>query len=132
MENKKDETKLNIMVVDDSKVLRRTLKKHINSLGHLVLCSASTAKEAVDNYFEFEPDLVTMDIEMPGGNGIIALRSIMKMDKKAKVIMITSHGEESLIMDSIEEGAIGYVLKPITKEKLEEQFEKVLKGIEDV
>ncbi len=116
---------LNIMIVDDSTIIRRTLKAKLEALGHTIVAQAKSGKEAIELYEKVIPDLVTMDITMPIMNGIEALKSIKKSYKDAKVIMITSHGEEKMVMDAIMNGAKGYILKPITEEKLSEAIYKV-------
>lgn len=116
---------LNIMIVDDSTIIRKTLKSKLNALGHNVVASAKSGREAISLYKKSNPDLVTMDITMPIMNGIDALKHIKMKYKDAKVIMVTSHGEEKLVMEAIMNGAKGYVLKPISEEKLYEAIKKV-------
>jgi two-component system chemotaxis response regulator CheY len=115
---------LNILIADDSLILRKTLTKNLEDMGHKVIAQAKSGKEAISLYLEHKPDLVTMDITMPIMNGIDALKGIMQEDKNAKVIMITSHGEERLVMDAISSGAKGYILKPITTQNLTEAIKK--------
>jgi two-component system chemotaxis response regulator CheY len=71
-----------------------------------------------------------MDITMPAQNdisdGIEALLEIKKIDPNANVIMLTSHGENKLVMKAISKGAKGYILKPITKEKIKTSFKKII------
>ena len=109
---------LNIMIVDDSTIIRKTLQIKLEELGFNVVAQAKSGKEAIKMYTETLPDLVTMDITMPIMNGIEALKLIKKSYKDAKIIMVTSHGEEKLVMDAIVNGAKGYILKPITEDKL--------------
>jgi len=116
---------LNIMVVDDSTIIRRILKKELIQMGHNVVAEAKSGKEAIELYKKFLPDLVTMDITMPIMSGIDALKRIIKVYKDANIIMITSHGEETLVMDAIVSGAKGYVLKPITTIAVELAINKV-------
>ena len=116
---------LNIMIVDDSTIIRKALKIKLEEMGHTIVADAKSGKEAVALYSEHLPDLVTMDITMPIMNGIEALKLIKKKYRDARVIMVTSHGEEKLVMEAISSGAKGYILKPITKEKLEESIEKL-------
>jgi len=116
---------LNIMIVDDSTIIRKTLQMKLEELGFNVVAQAKSGKEAFEMYSGILPDLVTMDITMPIINGIEALRLIKKSYKDAKVIMITSHGEEKLVMDAIVSGAKGYILKPITEDKLLDAILKV-------
>lgn len=117
---------LNIMIVDDSKIVRKTLRNKIEELGHSVQYEAEDGREAVTHYRRNMQriDLITMDISMPVLNGILALREIMGLNPEAKIVMITSHGEEELVMEAVMNGAVGYILKPITNEKLKQQLDK--------
>ena len=119
-----------ILVVDDAKVMRLTIKKHLENLGYKVVGEAENGFEAIEKYKLLEPDIVTMDITMPGlndiRNGIDALVEIIKIDKKAKIIMLTSHGEQKLVIDAISKGSKGYILKPITSEKLSNVLQKII------
>jgi two-component system chemotaxis response regulator CheY len=116
---------LNIMIVDDSMIIRNTIKKIVEEQGHTVVATARNGREAIDVYEETNPDLVTMDITMPVMDGIHALKRIKKAYKDAKIIMVTSHGEEKLVMEAISYGAKGYILKPITAENIEQTISKV-------
>ena len=97
----------------------------IQGLGHNVSCSAKTGEEAIAVYKEKNPDMVTMDITMPDMNGIDAAKRIISEDENALIIMVTSHGQEQMVMDAIDAGAKGYVLKPVKADKLKESLEKV-------
>jgi len=117
------------MIVDDAKIIRITIKKHLEALGHEVVSLAENGFDAVEQYEKIKPDIVTMDITMPEQNGIKngieALDEIIKIDKDANVIMITSHGEQRMVMEAISKGSKGYILKPVTKEKLQQIIEKI-------
>ncbi|MCK5110954.1 MAG: response regulator [Arcobacteraceae bacterium] len=117
---------LNIMIVDDSLIIRKTLTTQLEKMGHTVIAQAKSGKEAIELYAKHMPDLVTMDITMPIMSGIEALKEIIKDYKNAKIIMITSHGEEKLVMEAITSGARGYVLKPITEAKIEDAICKAI------
>ena len=118
------------LIVDDIAIMRFTIKKHLLSLGHKVVAEAANGYEAIKYYKLYKPDIVTMDITMPGENniknGIEALVEIKKIDTDAKVIMITSHGEEKLVIEAITKGAKGYILKPITEEKIANVLKSVV------
>lgn len=119
----------NILIVDDAEIIRVSIKKYIEDLGHTVVATAANGKEAIIQYKEYLPDLVMMDISMPEvdgvTNGIVALSEIIKIDSDAKVIMVTSHGEQRLVMEAISKGSKGYILKPVTKDKFENILEKL-------
>ena len=110
---------LKVLVVDDSLIIRKKIKKLVIELGHNVVYSAKNGQEAIDNYNSNDIDLVTMDITMPDMDGIEAVQHIIKADPEAKILMVTSHGQEDMVISSIKAGAVGYMLKPVTKDKLE-------------
>ena len=119
----------NILVVDDTKIMRTTIARQLAELGHTVVAEAQNGYEATELYKKFKPDLVTMDITMPElnniGNGIDALSEIKKIDPEAIVIMLTSHGEQKLVIEAITKGSKGYILKPVTKAKLADVLNKI-------
>ena len=105
---------LKVLIVDDSLIVRNTLKQKFEDLGYEVVGLASSGKEAILLNSRLKPDLITMDITMPLMNGIEATQHILFEFPEVKILMITSHGEEDLVMDAIASGADGYLLKPIT------------------
>ncbi len=117
---------LNIMVVDDSLITIKKLSHLLESMGHHVVDSCINGEEAIAHFDNVRPDLVTMDITMPELNGIEATRDIIRHHPDAKIIMVTSQGQETMVMDAIEAGASGYVLKPFKAEKLDDAISKVM------
>lgn len=119
-----------VLVVDDAKIMRANIKKMLDHLGHTVTGEAGDGLEAIEQYKLFKPDLVTMDITMPPAgevtDGIVSVQKIREFDPNAKIIMVTSHGEQDKVIRAIQAGASNYVLKPIKVEKLEEVIGKVL------
>jgi two-component system chemotaxis response regulator CheY len=119
----------NILVVDDARVMRVTIVKQLENMGHFIVAEAENGYEAIKKYKEHKPDAVTMDISMPGVNGvqdgIEALEQIKSFDPDAKVIMLTSHGEQKLVIKAISKGSKGYVLKPVTQAKLSDVLAKI-------
>jgi len=111
---------LNVLITDDAMIIRKKINTYATNLGHKVIGQAKSGAEAVSMAKELKPDLITMDITMPDMNGIVAVRRIKEFDKKVKIIMVTSHGQEDMVVKSLKEGAKGYVLKPITEKKLSE------------
>lgn len=109
---------LKVLIVDDSLIIRKKITKLLEKLGHEVVFQATNGQEAIDGYGEHKPDLVTMDITMPDMDGITAVKHIIEQDVEAKIIMVTSHGQEDMVIKSIQAGAVGYMLKPITEDKL--------------
>ena len=116
---------LRILVVDDSGLTVKKMAKLLEELGHKVVAMASTGQQAVDVYAQAAPDVTTMDITMPDMDGIEATRRILAIHPGACIVIVTSHGQEQMVMDAIEAGAKGYILKPVKQEKLAETLETV-------
>jgi len=116
-----------ILIVDDSLIMRQSIKNKLEELGHTVIGEASTGAEAIKLYDEVEPDIVTMDITMPHIDGIQATQILKNNFPNAKIIMITSHGQENLVRQAIKAGAKSYILKPVTRNKLEQIILKLSK-----
>src|ERR1700694_166790 len=106
--------RMNIVLVDDHEVVRLGLKSLLSRYPNFqVVAEAGNAKDAVARVLEYKPDIVVMDIRMPGRSGIEATREIMQERPATKVIMLTSYVEDEMLFDAISAGAVGYVLKQI-------------------
>lgn len=119
-----------VLVVDDAKIMRANIMKMLDHLGHSTIGEAGSGFEAIEQYKALKPDLVTMDITMPQvgaiKDGIEAVEKIIAFDPKAKIIMVTSHGEQDKVIQAVQFGALNYILKPLKVEKLEEVINKAL------
>ncbi|OPZ92250.1 MAG: Chemotaxis protein CheY [Firmicutes bacterium ADurb.Bin419] len=107
-----------ILVVDDSEVMRKNLKHILIEGGHTVVGEASNGNEAVALNDELKPDLITMDLSMPGLDGITLVKIIMNKYPESKIIVITALSQKSLIYEAIKNGAKHYIMKPIDKLKV--------------
>jgi two-component system chemotaxis response regulator CheY len=117
---------LKVLIVDDSLIAVKKLTMMLEGLGHQVVGTAGTGAKAVEAYRASNPDLVTMDITMPDMDGVQATASIIAEFPSANIIMVTSHGQERMVIDSLDAGAKGYVLKPVRVEKLSDMIDKVI------
>lgn len=120
-------TYLQILVVDDSLITVKKLSGMLTALGHKVVRTAASGVEALAAYEAYKPDLVTMDITMPDMDGIEATRRIRAQHPDALIVMVTSHGQEKMVLDALKAGAKGYVLKPFRQDKLQEVIETAVK-----
>jgi two-component system chemotaxis response regulator CheY len=116
---------LKVMVVDDSLLSQKKLISIIEDLGHEVVTIAGTGAKALDAYGEFLPDLVTMDITMPDMDGIEATRWILSRYPDARIVMVTSHAQKAMVLEALDAGAKGYIIKPFQSDKLREAIERV-------
>lgn len=120
---------LRIILVDDHEVVRLGLKSLLSRNPQFeIIDEASTASEAVEKAFRLKPDIVVMDIRLPGKSGIEACREITSTQPQTKVIMLTSYAEDDLLFDAIAAGASGYVLKQIGSGELVRALETVGRG----
>ena len=120
---------LRIIIVDDHEVVRLGLKALLDCHPDFtVVAEASTAREAVQKAEAHRPEVVIMDIRLPGGSGIDACREITQRLPEAKVIMLTSYAEDEMLFDAIAAGAAGYVLKQIGGDELVRAIEAVGRG----
>jgi len=121
--------KQRILVVDDHEVVRLGLKALLDQHPNFeVIAEAANAKEALEKVERHIPDVVLMDIRLPGASGIEACEEITENFPDTKVIMLTSYAEDEMLFSAIRSGASGYVLKQIAAEDLIKAIEAVGRG----
>lgn len=104
-----------ILVVDDAVFMREMLSEILAGAGHTIAGEAGNAKDAVEIYKELRPDIVTLDIIMPKPKGIDtieAIAQIIRLDKGAKVVIVSSVGQEEAMAKAIKAGARDFIRKP--------------------
>lgn len=109
-----------ILIVDDSNFMKNIIKGKLKKYNITDIDYASNGLEAVKKYKENRYDFVTMDITMDKMSGLDALKEIREFDPNAKVIMCSAMGQSGLVLEAIKYGAIDFVVKPFTDEKVEE------------
>lgn len=116
----------NFLVVDDSEFARKSIIKVLSSLGGQVAGEAVSGQDAVEKYKALKPDIVFMDITMPGMEGIDALEMILKNDNSAKVVMVSSLSHNNLVKDALKKGAKHFITKPVQNAPMAEIVKFVL------
>ncbi len=120
---------INVMLVDDHTLVRQGLGKLLSMEPDIKLVSgASNAQQALKRIKETNPDVVLMDIKMPGSNGIEVTQIIRKLYPDIIVIILTMYVDEDLITQAIQAGAAAYLLKSASQEELVEAIRMVQKG----
>ncbi len=120
---------IRILLVDDHEIVRLGLKALLSRFPHFeVVAEAGDAQEALEKTLHYQPDVVVMDIRLPGKNGIEATREIMEVRPQTKIIMLTSHADDDVLFDAISAGASGYVLKQIGSDDLVRALETIGRG----
>lgn len=123
---------VNILIVDDSMITRLRLHNVLTTNGYNVIGEADNGTTAIRKYKELQPDITTLDITMPGMNGIDTLRKIREADPDACVVMISALNQKMKILESIRYGAANFVAKPFDDDKilliLQEISQSILKN----
>ena len=120
---------IKVVIVDDHEVVRLGLKSLLNRVADLqVVGEAGSAAEAEQVVEQTRPDVVVMDIRMPGGSGIEACRAIRSRWPETRVIMLTSYSDDEAVIGSVMAGASGYVLKQIGTQELVDAIRRVSRG----
>jgi len=117
-----------LLVVDPDRESSAELAKTLQMLGFGILGTAGYGVEAFTLCFQMRPDLVLMDIRLPGESGITACRTITSRWPETKVIMLTSFADDDLLFQAIQAGAAGYVLKQVGNDELLRAIEAVRAG----
>jgi DNA-binding NarL/FixJ family response regulator len=121
--------KQRVLLVDDHEVVRLGLKALLERHPQFeVIGEAGTAREAIEMVSNTHPDVVVMDIRLPGASGIEACEEITHRFPETKVIMLTSYAEDEMLFSAIRAGASGYMLKQIDSEDLVRAIEAVGRG----
>ena len=114
-----------ILVVDDAEFLRLRISKILTEGGHEVL-EAENGVQAINKYQSEAPDIILMDITMPEMDGLTALKEIRSQDPKAKIVMLTALGQESIVLEAIKSGAKDFVVKPFERDRVMSAINKLL------
>ncbi|MBE2184763.1 MAG: response regulator transcription factor [Anaerolineae bacterium] len=117
-----------VLIADDHSVVRLGLRTLLEHHQFQVVAEASTGEEAVSKAREYKPDVVILDIRMPGISGIEACRQIVSSVEHCRVIMLTTYAEDELLFAAIRAGASGYVLKRIGDNDLVQAVDRVSRG----
>lgn len=107
-----------LLVVDDAMLMRRMIRDVALEAGWEVVGEARNGQEGVDLFDQLRPDLVTMDVVMPEMGGLEALRKIIGLDPKARVVMVTALDQKQTIEEAIRDGALDFIVKPFERDRI--------------
>jgi two-component system chemotaxis response regulator CheY len=116
-----------VLVVDDSMVMRAMISDILTKDGFKVVGQAKNGKEAVEQYVKLTPDLVTMDIIMPGEHGTDVVKKIVEVDRDARIIIVSGLNQKSLVMQALDNGAKDFLVKPFENAELLEAAHKTVR-----
>jgi len=107
-----------IMIVDDAIFMRMKLKDILEKNGYEVVAEAQNGADAIEKFKSERPEIVTMDITMPEMDGIQALKGIKKIDPQARVVMCSAMGQQAMVMEAIQSGAVDFIVKPFETDRV--------------
>jgi two-component system chemotaxis response regulator CheY len=107
-----------ILIVDDSFYMRTMLKNMLTDAGYEVVGEAANGAQAVEMATSTSPDLITLDVILPDNTGLDVLKSLRQVQPNAKVVMCSAVGQEVIVNEAIENGALAYIVKPFSEEKV--------------
>ena len=117
---------LTCLIVDDSAFMRFHLRRMMDSFDNVIASEAANGNEALREYGRLRPDIVLMDIVMPGLEGVETVKRICSEDPKARVIMISSVSYQEKVAEAMSAGAKCFIPKPVTTEELRKAIQSVL------
>ena len=116
-----------VLIADDSEAIRIALKEILRqSKFEFKFTETDNGVDAVKIFQDEKPDIVIMDVYMPRANGVQALATILKLNKKAKIIMITAAAKSKIVQDSMKLGARDYILKPFDRYVVNSVVSKIM------
>ena len=121
--------KLNVLLVDDQRLMRDGLRTLLELEPDMTVAGeAADGEEALAQFRETRPDVVLMDVRMPGMDGVEATRRLRAMDPAAKVIILTTFDDDEYVFEGLRAGAVGYLLKALSGEELADAIRTVAAG----
>jgi two-component system chemotaxis response regulator CheY len=121
-----------VLITDDAAFMREMLREILTDGGYEVVAEAADGDETLARFREHHPDVITLDIVMPGKSGLDVLREITALDPSACIVMCSALGQEALVMEALEAGAKEYIIKPFKPDQvlgaLNEALQKSAEG----
>jgi DNA-binding NarL/FixJ family response regulator len=121
-----------VVLIDDHEMLRAGVRDLLDSLpGYEIVGETSTAHAGLEIIESERPDIVLMDVGLPGMDGIVATREVLRRLPQARVIVLSAHNEPHDLVDAFKAGAVGYVLKGEPPETLVRALDDATRGVRD-
>ena len=116
---------MRVLVVDDAMFMRMMLKDILSKNGYEVVGEAANGREAIEKYIELRPDLVLLDITMPEMDGLTALKEIKHIDPQAVVVVCSAMGQQNMVIEAIQNGALDFIVKPFQQNRVIESLKRI-------
>lgn len=116
---------MKVLLTDDSAFMRTIIKNSLQEFGDIEFFEAENGDVAVELYREHKPDIVFLDIIMPVKNGIMAMEEIREMNPDAKIVVVTSVGQEEMINKAKELNVNGFIAKPFQPQQIKDIYTQI-------
>ena len=127
--NVSDRTKLNVLLVDDHEVVRAGYRRLLEATADIaVIAETGSGEEAYQDYFKYQPDVLVMDLSMPGMGGLEASMRILAKDSSAKILVFSVHENEVFLTRALDSGILGYISKRSASQVMIEAIRQVAAG----
>ena len=120
---------IRILVADDEESIRKIFSQMLTEKGYIIVGEAKDGAEVIEKYKELRPDIVTLDLMMPGIDGLQALQRILAFDEDAKIIVVSALDTKILVDKALQLGAMDYIIKPFTSEDAMQIVQKITEDI---
>jgi DNA-binding NarL/FixJ family response regulator len=126
--SEEDRAGIRVMVVDDHPMWRDGVERDLAEAGFTVVASAGTGTEALARFPASRPDVVVLDLQIPGPNGVEVTAEVIRQDPSVRVLILSASGEQADVLDAVKAGATGYLVKSASREELLDAVRRVAHG----
>ena len=123
-----DEQSVRVMVVDDHPMWRDAVERDLAAAGFQVVAVAANGDEALARFPAARPNVVVLDLQIPGPNGVEVTAEVLKQDPAARVLILSASGEQADVLDAVKAGATGYLVKSASSADLLDAVRRVAAG----
>ena len=123
-----DEQSVRVMVVDDHPMWRDAVERDLVAAGFQVVAVAANGDEALARFPAAKPNVVVLDLQIPGPNGVEVTAEVLKQDPAARVLILSASGEQADVLDAVKAGATGYLVKSASSADLLDAVRRVAAG----
>jgi two-component system chemotaxis response regulator CheY len=114
-----------LLVTDDAIIIREMIKDAATAAGWTIVGEAANGQEAIERFRELRPTAVTLDLVMPGYDGLHALRGILELDPEARVLVVSALDQKSVLRDAFKAGAADFIVKPFDRGLLVQSLDQI-------
>jgi len=122
--------RLKMMIVDDSNIIRNKIARSLTQHRIEIVATASNGEEAVRQFTENDPDIVTMDLTMPRMDGLECIRELKKRKPAIRILVVSALADKATAIQALKEGALGFLCKPFSEDELNDAIDELLRGEE--